>query len=346
MAIIAKGKVYATISPVEELNKLIQKNAEDILKKQDILQAGENIIIDNDIISAKDTIYDDTELRRLITEIPKFDIVVVDELPSVGEKDIIYLLRDPDAIDGENNLYTEYIYINGTYETLGSQKIDLSEYAKTIILTYDEYNQLTESEKNNGTQYYIVDDEEDEDLHERITKEITYSDYIKLSDKDKKNGIIYLIVDDPIDYSSEGGGSANVVEIKYSDYEKLSKEEQENGTMYLTEDDPADGTGGGSGGACISYSTEEQDTGLTWIDGKRIYQKSYECDFGVSQTWGDTGIHKEEGVIAVIKAYGVDSNGSFINMTGLSIDHDTYYFAPTPVNVTVKKLTIQYIKEA
>ncbi len=30
-----------------------------------------------------------------------------------------------------------------------------------------------------------------------------------------------------------------------------------------------------SGGGGISYSTEEQDTGLTWIDGKKIYQKTF-----------------------------------------------------------------------
>ena len=34
--------------------------------------------------------------------------------------------------------------------------------------------------------------------------------------------------------------------------------------------------GGGSGG--INYSTEEQDTGLTWIDGKKIYQKTVVYD--------------------------------------------------------------------
>ena len=34
-----------------------------------------------------------------------------------------------------------------------------------------------------------------------------------------------------------------------------------------------DNCSGNSGG--IPYSTEEQDTGLTWIDGKKIYQKSF-----------------------------------------------------------------------
>lgn len=38
------------------------------------------------------------------------------------------------------------------------------------------------------------------------------------------------------------------------------------------------GSGGSSGGGGISYSTTEQDTGLTWIDGSKIYQKT--IDFG------------------------------------------------------------------
>jgi hypothetical protein len=33
-------------------------------------------------------------------------------------------------------------------------------------------------------------------------------------------------------------------------------------------------SGEGSGGGGINYSTEEQDTGLKWIDGKPIYQKT------------------------------------------------------------------------
>lgn len=43
---------------------------------------------------------------------------------------------------------------------------------------------------------------------------------------------------------------------------------------------------GGSGGGGISYSTEEQDTGLKWLDDKSIYQKTftYEGDIGTTTT--------------------------------------------------------------
>ena len=35
------------------------------------------------------------------------------------------------------------------------------------------------------------------------------------------------------------------------------------------------GGGGGGGGAVINYSLEEQNTGIKWIDGNDIYQKSF-----------------------------------------------------------------------
>lgn len=37
----------------------------------------------------------------------------------------------------------------------------------------------------------------------------------------------------------------------------------------------ANGTDGGGGGGGVSYDIDEQDTGLTWINGKKIYQQSF-----------------------------------------------------------------------
>lgn len=70
-----------------------------------------------------------TEMRALISAIPQFDIQVVEALPTIGEDNIIYLVK---ADEEENNLYTEHIYIDGSWELLGSAKVevDLSEYVK------------------------------------------------------------------------------------------------------------------------------------------------------------------------------------------------------------------------
>ena len=74
----------------------------------------------------KSQTYTRTEIDQKISAIPKFSISVVSALPSTGiSATTIYLV--PGGAD--NNLYTEYIYVNGTWEILGSQRIDLTGYA-------------------------------------------------------------------------------------------------------------------------------------------------------------------------------------------------------------------------
>ena len=75
--------------------------------------------------------------------------------------------------------------------------------------------------------------------------------------------------------SACGGGNANVMELTYNQYLALSQAEKTNGTIYMVTDDPSDSSSGGGGGGGVSYSTTEQDTGLTWVDGSHIYQKTY-----------------------------------------------------------------------
>lgn len=74
--------------------------------------------------------------------------------------------------------------------------------------------------------------------------------------------------------SAGGGGNANVMELTYNQYLALSQAEKTNGTIYMVTDDPSDSSSGGGGG--VNYSYTEQDTGLTWVDGKHIYQKTIE----------------------------------------------------------------------
>lgn len=59
--------------------------------------------------------------------------------------------------------------------------------------------------------------------------------------------------------------------------------------------------GGGGGG--ISYSTEEQDTGLTWIDGKKIYQLTKEIG-SVSYPLQDAKFSVQTGVDTLVDAHG------------------------------------------
>jgi hypothetical protein len=63
------------------------------------------------------------DLEGQIALIPKFSISVVDTLPTTNiNYSGIYLLKDG---EGEGNLYTEYVYIKGKWEKLGSHTADV-----------------------------------------------------------------------------------------------------------------------------------------------------------------------------------------------------------------------------
>ena len=70
----------------------------------------------------------ETALRSEITAIPKFAIEVVESLPVDNiSGTTVYLVKDKESA---GDLYTEYIYVNGTtWEKLGKQTVDLSGYA-------------------------------------------------------------------------------------------------------------------------------------------------------------------------------------------------------------------------
>lgn len=71
--------------------------------------------------------YTKTQVDNLISTIPKFAIAVVDTLPTQNiSTTTVYLLKEN---EDSGNLYTEYIYVNNTWEVLGSQKVDLTGYA-------------------------------------------------------------------------------------------------------------------------------------------------------------------------------------------------------------------------
>ena len=75
----------------------------------------------------KSEIYTKSEIDQRISAIPKFNIKVVVSLPiSNISTTTIYLLKTGDE---SQNLYTEFIYVDGVWERLGTQTLDLSGYA-------------------------------------------------------------------------------------------------------------------------------------------------------------------------------------------------------------------------
>ena len=57
-------------------------------------------------------------------------ITIVKELPTQDiSTNTLYLVKDTDA---QSNIYTEYLYVNGEWEIIGSQQMNLSGYLKTV----------------------------------------------------------------------------------------------------------------------------------------------------------------------------------------------------------------------
>lgn len=88
--------------------------------KQDKITAGEGIKIENNIISS--TI--DTTLYKVVSELPTTDI----------QENKIYLIHTTSSIN--NNVYTEYIYVDGKWEILGDfnydEQIDLTTFLTKV----------------------------------------------------------------------------------------------------------------------------------------------------------------------------------------------------------------------
>ena len=98
----------------------------------EIKESVENIKNDLTNYYKKNETYSKQEIDNKISKIPKLDIEVVDELPTENiSEEVLYLLKS--GAESEN-LYTEYIYVNGKWEKLGEQKLNISHLATKIEL--------------------------------------------------------------------------------------------------------------------------------------------------------------------------------------------------------------------
>lgn len=88
----------------------------------------------NDLVNyyTKEETYTQVEVRQLVSAIPKFSVEVVTGFPTNPSETTIYLLKTSET--ETRNLYTEYIFVNGIWEKLGTQTLDLSGYVTTEAL--------------------------------------------------------------------------------------------------------------------------------------------------------------------------------------------------------------------
>lgn len=106
--------------------------------------------------------------------------------------------------------------------------------------------------------------------------------------------------------------------------------------------------GGGGGGGGVNYSTEEQDTGLKWINGRSIYQKTivYKSIVDVSpDTWTASNVTIADFDFA-ISAWGLSDTNTLYNLNCAYIESAIKLQAcrVSGSNAPIKTLTLQYLK--
>lgn len=74
------------------------------------------------------------DVNAAISEALSGVFVIVPNVAAVNAPGKIYLVKMATA-DGADNAYDEYLYINGKAEHIGSTKLDLAGYAKTVDMT-------------------------------------------------------------------------------------------------------------------------------------------------------------------------------------------------------------------
>lgn len=159
-------------------------------------------------VYSKSETYSQSEINNLVGAIPKFSIKIVSTLPTTDISDTtVYLLKTSET--ETDNLYTEYIYIGGKWEMLGTQKLDLSNYYKSA-----EVDKLVEAEKT-----------------ERQNADAVESTRAEAAEKILQSNI------DAEATTREEADKALETKISDTDSKKVGYQEVQGNTLYMYSDD-------------------------------------------------------------------------------------------------------------
>lgn len=143
-----RGTDYWTASDKQEIINNVLSEV-DIPTKTSDLTNDSGFITNavNDLVNyyLKSESYNKTEVNFLVNNITKVTISVVDELPEVGESNIIYFVP---KITKEKDIYDEYVWISNDWEHIGSTDVDLTGYATENWVNAQITNFLTEAQVN------------------------------------------------------------------------------------------------------------------------------------------------------------------------------------------------------
>lgn len=124
----------------------------------------------------KSDTYTKEEVQSLISALNSVTLQKVESLPESGESNVIYLV--PKSGSG-NDIYDEYIYIDGKPEHIGSTQVDLSNYVQEAPADGKTYG------RNNGAWLEIVESNQYLDLTTLFPNEsgtLSDEDYQKIVD--------------------------------------------------------------------------------------------------------------------------------------------------------------------
>lgn len=116
---------------INDLTILVNKTVNNIPSKISELENDSNFVnsLTDGLVNyyLKTETYTKDEVKNLINAIKTIQMEVVAELPETGQNNIIYLIaRGNQEV---SNIYDEYIYVNESWEKIGSTDVDLTNYA-------------------------------------------------------------------------------------------------------------------------------------------------------------------------------------------------------------------------
>ncbi len=149
---------------------------QDLLNKSAITEQSLKEIIASGNL---DKYITEPKLQEALAKIKTLKKEVVDTLPSTGQDDVIYLVKD--AKGKANNVYLEYLWINNAFELIGSTEVDLSGYAKTKDLKYYAKKSDIRPEAKFKTMTAVIDQANSNPL-----TCVTYEDDARLMEKGSK----------------------------------------------------------------------------------------------------------------------------------------------------------------
>lgn len=145
---LAKSEdLEATNKNVENLTESVEAQAETISELAATTAENADAIAENKAAIE--------ELNEKISNVPKFDIKVVDSLPESGEPGTIYLVRDEES-GADSNLYREYVYSDGEWEEIGPM-IDLTGYAEVEYVDEKDTETLESAKEYADGKFYTLE---------------------------------------------------------------------------------------------------------------------------------------------------------------------------------------------